>query len=101
MKCFETEIQIVQWPSNEPGLLYTCTGSMVRPEGFEEYITTLTFIRKKVDSDSPLPCDSIISLVSNFDLDASEPRPHVLRLDQCHLFQMKVRFLERQSLQGM
>ncbi len=92
MQCFEPKIETATWVSNDNSLQYVCTGRLVRPEGFEEYVTTLTFKQEEIDP-KLLPdndSDSVISLCSDFDLDAVI-RP--LRLDKCYLLQMKVRLL--------
>jgi len=93
MQCCGPEIRTAVWASNEHDMLYTCRGRLVRPEGFEEYVTTLTFIKKKTDLDLLPACDTVISLCADFDLDDSDtglPVERLMRLDQCYLFQMKV-----------
>ncbi len=63
---------------------------MIRPEGFEEYITTLTFVQKKLDPSLLSGGTSVISGCADFDLDHIE---NPLRLEQCYLLQMKVSIL--------
>ncbi len=90
MQCFEPKIEAATWVSNNNSLQYTCTGRLIRPEGFEEYVTTLTFKQEGIDSSLLPDNNSVISLCTNFDLDAVK-RP--LRLDECYLLQMKARLL--------
>jgi hypothetical protein len=103
MQCFEPKIETTSGVSNDNSLQYTCTGRLVRPEGFEEYVTTLTFKQEEIDS-SLLPDNiSEITLCTDLDLDAVK-RP--LRMDKCYLLQMKVRRLHllfpfRKELKGL
>jgi hypothetical protein len=87
MQCFEPKIETATSVANNDSLQYTCTGRLVRPEGFEEYVTTLTFKQEGIDSSFLPHKNSVISLCTDFDPDAVE-RP--VGLDKCYLLQMKV-----------
>ena len=88
MQCFESKIET--GVSNDNRLQYTCTGRLVRPEGFEEYVTTLTFKQEGIGPSLIPDINSESSLCSDFDPDGVK-KP--LRLGNCYLLQMKVRHL--------